>query len=229
MDVATSTVHIESPREVELEHQAEGGGAWEVVCDSPCDRPSPVSGRYRINGSTTRTSATFELSRDPQTVVRVDPGSTLAQAGAILVTATGVAFAAPTLVITGAVVVVFVTGALLVCPIIASQRSDIGYGECVGDSTGFVAQGYTLRYVWVSGLISVPILASGAILVNMATGTRAEVDAPAGGSGPGPRVPDDASISAKVRRPEWVTGPERHGALTPPALPPMLPVVGSAF
>ncbi len=227
MDVATSTVHIESPSEVDLEHQAEGGGAWEVVCASPCDRPLPVSGLYRINGSTTRTSVSFRLSGDPQTVVRVDPGSTLAHAGAILVTATGVAFAAPTLAVTGAVAVVFVVGALVVCPIIASQRSDTSYGECVGDSTAFVAHGYTLRYVWVSGLVSVPILAGGAILVNMASGTRAEVDAPSGsGPGPGPRVPDDASVTAKVRRPEWRTGAERQGALT---APPVLPLLSGTF
>ncbi|NOU29720.1 MAG: hypothetical protein HOO96_17585, partial [Polyangiaceae bacterium] len=49
------------------------------------------------------------------------------------------------------------------------------------------------------------------------------------GQGPAPRVPDDASITAKVRRPEWVTGTDRRGALTPPALPPVLPLVSGTF
>ncbi|NOU27431.1 MAG: hypothetical protein HOO96_05930, partial [Polyangiaceae bacterium] len=157
MDIATSTVHIESPSEVDLEHQAEGSGSWEVVCESHCDRPLPVSGLYRINGSTTRTSVTFKLSGDPRTVVRVDPSSTLAHGGGILVTAVGAAFAIPTVAVTGAVIFVFVFGAILVCPLLSGNKnSDVGYGECLVDGTSFVAKGYTVPFVWGSGLIALP-------------------------------------------------------------------------
>ena len=56
----TIVVHVESTSPVEI--QQSNAGEWQRVCDSPCDRPLLVNGRYRIHGQGTVPSQEFSLT-----------------------------------------------------------------------------------------------------------------------------------------------------------------------
>jgi hypothetical protein len=60
-DGSDAVVHIDADRPVVLE-RSEAGGAWTLVCTSPCDLPLPLSSTYRISGYGVRRSTPFSLS-----------------------------------------------------------------------------------------------------------------------------------------------------------------------
>lgn len=66
----TVMLHVSSPSIVAVEREETG----ELVCTSPCDRPVPATGRYRIGGR--RPSKPFTLAaRDGAAKLTVDPAS----------------------------------------------------------------------------------------------------------------------------------------------------------
>lgn len=72
----TTVIHIDSPVPVLLEREwAEG--AWQPVCESPCDAPLPVGSLYRIGGPGTRRSKPFVVSpQNGRVSLDVDRAST---------------------------------------------------------------------------------------------------------------------------------------------------------
>lgn len=78
-------VHVRTPEAVTLERRAEDS-PWERVCSSPCDVDVPVEGRYRINGDGVHRSRSFRLEPSPQGEVTLDvePGSSLAHTGGVV-------------------------------------------------------------------------------------------------------------------------------------------------
>lgn len=65
----SATVHITGD---EVVLQTQRGGAWEAVCESPCDRELPLDSNYRITGSSIRTSGAFRLLAKPGEHVTLD-------------------------------------------------------------------------------------------------------------------------------------------------------------
>src|SRR5258708_2938290 len=135
---ATSTlevVHIDSPSAVDLEH--DDGSKWVVVCTSPCDKALPASGEYRINGAGVRASSAFGIEPGSRRTLSVEPGSSGAPTGALVVTIVGVIFGCP----------------------ISEAFSKGSYVSCVGDFASYFVPGYSSPAVWG------PAAAGGALLV----------------------------------------------------------------
>lgn len=70
-------VHIESPRPVRLLRRASTRGAYDAVCESPCDAMVPLSGVYQIVGDGMPSSRELTLRGNPgdRVVLNVDPAS----------------------------------------------------------------------------------------------------------------------------------------------------------
>ncbi len=226
MDLPTTTVHIESPSEVDLEYQANDAAEWQAVCISPCDKPMPTSGLYRINGATIRLSGAFRLTGAPRTEVRVDPSSALVHGGGVFVMVVGIGGLVPAAAVTVGTVTVFVFGAILVCPLVQAFTKDKGaYGQCLVDGAGVVAQYYAKPYVWVPALGGLALLLGGGTMYAATPSTKATVD------GPPAKAPSEAPASPQItgaaRRPEWRDGV--RDPLSPPPLPPTAPIVNVTF
>lgn len=228
MDLPTTTVHIESPSEVDLEYQANDAADWLAVCTSPCDKPMPTAGLYRINGGTIRLSGAFRLTGSPRTVVRVDPSSALVHGGGVFVMVVGIGGLVPAAAVTVGTVTVFIFGAILVCPLVQAFTKDKGaYGQCLVDGAGLVAQYYAKPYVWVPALGGLALLLGGGTMYAATPSTKATVDGPPAAA-PANEAPASTQITGAARRPEWNEGLHR-GPLAPPPLPPTMPLVNVAF
>jgi hypothetical protein len=69
-------VHIESPKPVSLEKRSGRNGAWEHVCNSPCDVATSTSDEYQILGDELNASNPFLLdgSQGEKITLEVTPG-----------------------------------------------------------------------------------------------------------------------------------------------------------
>jgi hypothetical protein len=158
----TVLVHADSPRPVRLEMLAVDG-SWRTTCTSPCDVPVPASATYRIAGDGIRDSRTFHLQPGARTTLAVDPTSSGARTGAVVLTVVGSVGLLPIAGVSALIVVGEIAGVILICPIAAafeSVQSAQGkeYGDCLGDIGTLFAPGYAQPWVWV------PALAGGALL-----------------------------------------------------------------
>jgi hypothetical protein len=159
-------VHIETPRDVELEVLR--GGKWQLVCGSPCDRPLSLDDLYRINGPGVRPSYGFRLDPSRETTLHVDPTSSAAHTFAVVITAVGAVGFVPILVTS----VIFVGGMffalILVCPIVEDlgTRTAAQYNQCLGDAAGILGQFYAKPGVWIPALAGLALVGAGALGIN---------------------------------------------------------------
>lgn len=138
---ASVLVHVDAPCSVELQRESrsdsDDGDEFHKECTSPCDAAVPAEGRYRIAGSGVRDSPTFALPKGTagDTIV-VNPASTLAFAGGIVLISVGGAAAS--------------FGAMAVLGASLSGSDDhaltIGYGLLGGGLAG-VAAGLVITLV----------------------------------------------------------------------------------
>jgi hypothetical protein len=70
-------VHVDSPRAVYLMMRNPASGAWEFLCDMPCDRMVPLEGAYRLYGSGLQPTGEFQLQGNPgdRVVVHMVPSA----------------------------------------------------------------------------------------------------------------------------------------------------------
>jgi hypothetical protein len=81
-------VHIDGPRDAELQEDSDGDGTWTTVCSGPCDRLLPAGKEYRIDGESMRSSTPFGLAGQPSEhlTLKVDAASSgLFTGGVVLV------------------------------------------------------------------------------------------------------------------------------------------------
>jgi hypothetical protein len=156
---ATSTVavvHVDSPSAVDLEH--DDGSKWVVVCTSPCDKALPASGEYRINGAGVRASSAFGIEPGSKRTLSVEPGSSGAHTGALVVTIVGGVGLLPAVGVSVLVLGATIVGVIFGCPI-SEAFSKGSYVPCVGDFASYFVPGYSSPAVWG------PAAAGGALLV----------------------------------------------------------------
>jgi hypothetical protein len=145
-------VHVETPRPVILEGQTQDG-TWTAVCDAPCDR-EVEPGSYRVRGKGVRTSETFTLEGTAKRVtVEVDPASSGAPGGAILLIVVGSIGLAPGAALTALIAAGEIAGAIFICPIAAAfetvkSRQGQEYVDCLGGIGSFFGAGYRSPWVW---------------------------------------------------------------------------------
>jgi hypothetical protein len=72
----TVTIHVNSPKSVSLEKRSGAGGAWEHVCNSPCDVSVSTLDEYQIVGEDLNNSQPFILdaSQGDKVTLDVAPG-----------------------------------------------------------------------------------------------------------------------------------------------------------
>ncbi len=72
-----TTLHVDSPRNVEIQGHPRDSEEWITVCTGPCDKPVPIAWEYQVRGADVKASRVFTLQASPGTAtsVRVDPGS----------------------------------------------------------------------------------------------------------------------------------------------------------
>jgi hypothetical protein len=85
-------VHVDAPEAVDLQRRTgEKYPPFEIVCTSPCDTLVPAEGDYRVTNDTIRTSRRFRLPDGAgRTTIRVEPSSSIAFAGGIMLASLGV-------------------------------------------------------------------------------------------------------------------------------------------
>jgi hypothetical protein len=178
-------VHIESPRVVTLEKRSGRNGAWEHVCNSPCDVATPTSEEYQILGEELNASTPFLLdgSQGEKITLEVTPGyhNTGARGGWVL--AGGAAL------IVGGVVT-----------LVAGSKSnyvagDDGAGTSHNQNTDFIFAGSILL---TAGIIAA--IGGGALMYDNAH-TKVE-----GAIGATPDKKDDVKAQVQVtaqRLPQW--------------------------
>ncbi len=129
-------VHVNAPRPVTLDHRTKDT-PWQPVCESPCDTEVPVEGRYRITGDGVHRSRPFRLapSANGQVTLDVDPGSSAAHAGGVVMLIAGIPAAA--------------VGAILV--IVGVAVTNKGTTEAVGAFTLLGGAGLTVAGVVLVG------------------------------------------------------------------------------
>jgi hypothetical protein len=204
-------VHIDSTSPVDLE--VKHGSDWDVVCASPCDQALPTNKTYRIGGSGVRTSRTFEIQPGTRSTLEVDPASSGAHTGAIVVTVVGGLGLVPALIVSAGVVGAAVFGAIIICPI-AEAFSKGSYAGCLGDVVGAFTPGYRQPWVWAPAAAGGALMLGGIVWLIASPPTRVrQASAPA--TPPPP---------AAWRAPLWhdATGPAPPAALT-------MPIVRLAF
>jgi hypothetical protein len=57
----TVPIHINSDTTVTLQHRSGEGGAWETLCQSPCDAAGPTGDQYQITGDNLNESRPFTI------------------------------------------------------------------------------------------------------------------------------------------------------------------------
>jgi hypothetical protein len=153
----TAIVHLEASDDARLERDITGDGNWVSVCAAPCDKPLPISGDYRIGGSTMRPSRVFRLpgAQGDRVLVTASGGSKAGFYGGIALTA-----------VSGPVVFVsfFIAG---IASLVASSSGDHGAATAA-------AAGWTVFAVSAAGLIGGIVL----IVNNARTGVEAGERAP---------------------------------------------------
>lgn len=194
----TTVIHIDSPVPVLLEREwAEG--AWQPVCESPCDAPLPVGSLYRIGGPGTRRSKPFVVSpQNGRVSLDVDRASTGGFALGI------------TLVTVGPVV--FLVGVVVTLLGWAESRS---VTNCVtapcpqeNNGSGMMAAGFVTMGVGAVGTVIGAVLLGGNLRTKVG-----QFGAPVQSAGPD-----------WVRRPTWYG--ERPVV---PATPWSVPIVSATF
>lgn len=194
----TTIIHIDAPVPVLLEREwAEG--AWQPVCESPCDTPLPTGALYRIGGPGTRRSKPFVVSpQNGRISLDVDRASTGGFALGITLVTVG-----PIVLLVGVVVAVLGW---------AESRS-VTYcvtAPCPQDNngSGMVAAGFITMGIGAAGTVV------GAVLLGSNLRTKVgQFGAPVQSAGPD-----------WLRRPTWYG--ERPVV---PATPWSVPIVSATF
>ena len=170
-------VHIDAPQQVTLEINKAGSG-WVALCDSPCDRPVPLDGGYRITGGGIRDSSVFQIDPLVRTTLQVEPTSSAARAIAVVLTVAGGAGLLPIIGVTAIIAGGEIFGAILICPLAAAfetvksqQASE--YANCLGAIATFFAPAYKESWVFVPALAGVAALTGG--IVGLATTPQTSV------------------------------------------------------
>ncbi len=174
-------VHIETDREIVLEGSPPEGG-WAVVCNAPCDRELPLDYSYRITGPGIRRSKVFQIGAQAgqRVVISVNPGSTGAFVGGIVLASIGIP------VILVGLIVVLVGAVENACSTDTSGVCTSGNSGSSTETTG-----------WIITLVGVGSIVTGIILIagNARTSQTQEILAP----GAQPAHKDDAWL----RLPTW--------------------------
>jgi hypothetical protein len=160
-------VHIDAPQKVDLEIRNVDGD-WERLCASPCDRAVPSDGEYRITGGGIRDSKTFRLDPAQRTTLTIDPTSSGARAGAVILTVVGSVGLLP---IAGVSVLLAggeLFGAIFICPLAAAfetvkSQQGAEYGDCLGAVASFFAPAYAEPWVWVPAVAGAAMLTGGIV------------------------------------------------------------------
>lgn len=164
---AMSLVHVDAPQKVNLE-VSNGNGDWERLCVSPCDRAVSSEGAYRITGDGIRDSKTFHLDPAGPTTLAVEPTSSGARAGAVVLTVVGSIGLLPIVGVTSLIAAGEIIGAIFICPLAAAfetvkSQQGAEYGNCLGDIATLFAPGYTEAWVWVPALAGAAMLTGGIV------------------------------------------------------------------
>ncbi len=160
-------VHIDAPQRVSLEI-SNGDGDWEPVCVSPCDRAVPLDSAYRITGDGIRNSMTFHLDQAGRTTLAVEPTSSGARTGAVVLTVLGGIGLVPIVGVTSLIVAGEIIGAIFICPLAAAfetvkSQQGVEYGNCLGSIATLFAPGYTEPLVWIPALAGAAMLTGGIV------------------------------------------------------------------
>ena len=160
-------VHIDSPEKVDSE-VANADGYWEVRCSSPCDCPIAPGELYRITGEGIRDSHSFHLEPGNRTTLHVEPTSSGARAGAVVITILGFAGLAPAVGVSTLIVGGELLGLILICPLAAAFETDKSkqsseYGTCLGDIATYFSPAYLQPWVWVPGFAGAALLTGGVV------------------------------------------------------------------
>ncbi|HLK39571.1 MAG TPA: hypothetical protein VKU41_22600 [Polyangiaceae bacterium] len=204
---AVGVVHIDAPEPVELQVSS-GDGDWDVVCTSPCDRPMRLDRTYRIGGSGIRDSRTFRLDASGRTTLSVEPTSSGARTGAVVLTVVGGIALLPVAGVSALIAVGEVLGVILICPLAAAFETDKSkqsseYGDCLGGIASTLAPAYTQPFVWIPGVAGAGVLTGGLVL--LASTPRTQVRRAA--ATPQSLFHEPRSTLAGVRLPEPVVYP----------------------
>ena len=166
---AVGLVHIDAPQPVELQVSS-AEGDWDVVCTSPCDRPMPLDRTYRIGGSGIRDSGSFRLDASGRTTLSVDPTSSGARTGAVVLTVVGGIALLPVAGVSALIAAGEVLGVILICPLAAAFETDKSkqsseYGDCLGGIASTFAPAYTQPFVWIPGVAGAGMFTGGLVLL----------------------------------------------------------------
>jgi hypothetical protein len=162
-------VHIDSTRPVDLE--VKHGADWDVVCASPCDQALATSKTYRINGSGVRASRAFEIRPGSRSTLEVDPASSGAHTGAIVVTVVGGLGLVPAVIVSAGVVAAAVLGGVFICPIVEAFSKG-SYVNCLGDVVGAFTPAYRQPWVWAPAAVGGAMMLVGIVWLIASPSTR---------------------------------------------------------
>lgn len=199
----TVLLHIESPRKVNLMYRPPGG-AYDLGCESPCDKMMPLQGDYKLFANGVQPSDEFTLKGNPgdRVVLQVNPGSRGTMIAGWVIFGIG-----------GSVALV----GLLVMAVGALVNSTARIGSTSASTSGdsIVATGGIMALVGLAGIGAGLVLA----VPNIHTHFEQEVYGRAQAS----------SDDRWMRLPDWREAP-RSGAGTPLEAPPlMVPLWGGRF
>jgi hypothetical protein len=163
-----AVVHVDSPLPVTVQARNEDD-EWDTVCTSPCDKPLPATGTYRITGPGIRDSRTFHLDAGSPTTLEVTPSSSGGHAAAVVVTVIGAIGLTPAVGVTAVIVGGEIIGAILICPFatafVPKDQQNAAYTNCLGDIATFFGQGYGQPYVWGPAIAGGVLLTAGIVML----------------------------------------------------------------
>jgi hypothetical protein len=198
----TVVVHVDAPRPVTLE-TLDRNGEWARVCTSPCDQALAADGTFRVRGDGIRDSRSFRLDPVARTTLTIEPTSSGARAGAVVVTVLGAIALVPIAAVTSLIVAGEALGVIFICPLAAAfetvkSQQGAEYGDCLGAIAGFFAPGYAQPIVWVPGIVG-GVALTGGIIGLASTPRTAVLVSPAQAVAPTPSVaPTPAAGAAQA-------------------------------
>ncbi len=190
----TVVVHVDAPRPVTLEI-LDRNDEWARVCTSPCDQALASDGTFRVRGDGIRDSRSFRLDPVARTTLTIEPTSSGARAGAVVVTVLGAIALVPIAAVTSLLVAGEALGLIFICPLAAAfetvkSQQGAEFGDCLGAIGGFFAPGYAQPIVWVPGIVGGVALTGG--IIGLASTPRTAVlvspSPPGAGGAPSPSV-----------------------------------------
>jgi hypothetical protein len=210
-------VHTDSPSPVDLQ-SVDGEGNSTYVCTSPCDKAVPADRDFDIGGNGVRASKVFRLQNGGRIKLDVSPATPGAHTAGIVITVVGIVGLAPGVAVTALVMGGAVLGAIFICPF-AEAISKGSYVPCLGDVTGFFAQGYASPIVWAPAAVGGGVILVGiAVLLSTGPTTVNQSVTP---------VPAAPSSATAWRAPQWRDA--REAGLPPIPAAPVVPLVSLTF